>query len=47
MELLIAKNPDPDSSLPYLLRIPLSGTPILRARDVWQHTSAVYCQRPR
>ncbi|MCC8930533.1 histone-like nucleoid-structuring protein Lsr2 [Rhodococcus sp. I2R] len=43
MELLIAKNPDPDSSLPYLLRIPLSGTPLLRARDVWPRTNAVYC----
>ncbi|KQU58116.1 hypothetical protein ASG84_15785 [Rhodococcus sp. Leaf278] len=43
MELLIAKNPDPDSSLPYLLRLPLAGVPILRARDVWPRTNAIYC----
>lgn len=43
VELLIAKNPDADSSLPYLLRIPLSGVPLLRARDVWPRTNAVYC----
>lgn len=42
-ELLIAKNPDEGSSLPYLLRIPLAGVPILRARDVWPRTNAVYC----
>lgn len=42
-ELLIAKNPDSGSSLPYLLRIPLAGAPILRARDVWPRTNAVYC----
>lgn len=43
MELLIAKNPDPDSSLPYLLRIPLASAPLLRVRDVWPRTNAVYC----
>ncbi|MDJ0396041.1 ERCC4 domain-containing protein [Rhodococcus sp. G-MC3] len=43
MELVIAKNPDTDSSLPYLVRIPIAGVPLLRARDVWPRTSAVYC----
>jgi hypothetical protein len=42
VELLIARNPDPDSSLPYLLRVPVGDGLIFRARDVWPRTSAVY-----
>jgi hypothetical protein len=42
VELLIARNPDPASSLPYLLRVPLGDGLIFRARDVWPRTSAVY-----
>ncbi len=42
MELLIARNPDSASSLPYLLRVPLGGGLVFRARDVWPRTSAVY-----
>lgn len=42
MELLIARNPDPASSLPYLLRVPLGDGLVFRARDVWPRTSAVY-----
>lgn len=30
MELLIAVNPDPDSRLPYLLRLPIGGGLVLR-----------------
>ena len=45
-EFLIARNPDPDSSLPYLLRIPLGDTGIvLKARDTWPRTGKVYCHR--
>lgn len=43
MELLIAKNPDPESKLPYLVRVPLAGVPLLRARDAWPRTNAIYC----
>lgn len=43
MELLIAKNPDPDSSLPYLLHVPLSGGLVFRTKGVWPRTSALYC----
>lgn len=33
-DFLIAHNPDPDSSLPYLLRIPLGGDGVvIKARD--------------
>ena len=30
MELLIAVNPDPDSRLPYLMRLPLGGGIVFR-----------------
>jgi ERCC4 domain len=42
MELLIARNPDETSSLPYLLKVPLGGGLVFRARDTWPRTSAVY-----
>ena len=42
VELLIARNPDPESSLPYLLRVPIGDGLVFRARDVWPRTSAVY-----
>ncbi len=43
--LLIARNPDPDSSLPYLVRIPLGRGIVLRARDTWPRTAKIYCHR--
>jgi hypothetical protein len=45
-DFVIARNPDGDSSLPYLLRVPLGqhGV-ILKARDTWPRTSKVYCHR--
>jgi ERCC4 domain len=43
-DFLIARNPDRDSKLPFLLRLPLgNGGFVLRARDTWPRTSAVYC----
>lgn len=42
---LIARNPDPDSRLPYLLRLPLTDAPILKARDTWPRTARVFCHR--
>jgi hypothetical protein len=45
-DFVIARNPDADSALPYLLRIPLdSGGVILKARETWPRTSKVYCHR--
>lgn len=44
MELLVARNPDPDSSLPYLLRVPLDeGALVFRTKGTWPRTSALYC----
>ena len=40
---LVARNPDPESTLPYLLRVPLDGGLLLKARDRWPTTSRVYC----
>ncbi len=41
---VVAHNPDQASTLPYLLRIPVEGRPLLlKARDVWPRTSKVYC----
>lgn len=43
---MIARNPDPDSKLPYLLRLPLAGGPlVLKAADTWPRTAKVYCHR--
>jgi ERCC4-type nuclease len=44
VDLLIARNPDPDSSLPYLLRVPLGEHGLVfRAKDTWPRTNAIYC----
>lgn len=42
---IVAKNPDPASSLPYLVRIPIDGGVILKAREPWPATARVYCHR--
>jgi len=43
-DFLIARNPDPDSTLPYLLRLPLTEAGIvLKVRETWPRTAKVYC----
>jgi hypothetical protein len=42
---LVARNPEPDSRLPYLLRLPLGDGLVLKARDTWPRTARVYCHR--
>jgi len=45
-DLLIALNPEEDSSLPYLVRIPLGPAGIvLKTKDTWPRTSKLYCHR--
>jgi hypothetical protein len=45
-DFLVARNPDGDSKLPFLLRIPLGEQGvILKARDTWPRTAKVYCHR--
>jgi len=42
----VATNPDPDSTLPFLIRLPLPGGElVLKARDSWPRTAKVYCHR--
>jgi hypothetical protein len=43
VELLIARNPDEASTLPYLLRLPLAGGLVFRVKDTWPRTNAVFC----
>lgn len=44
-DFVIARNPDPDSALPFLLRLPLPRPVVLKARETWPRTSKVYCHR--
>lgn len=45
-DFVIARNPDGDSSLPFLLRIPLGQDGvILKARDTWPRVQKIYCHR--
>ena len=43
-EFVVARNPDPGSTLPYLIRLPLGSQDIvLKARDSWPRTAKIYC----
>jgi hypothetical protein len=45
-DLLVARNPEPDSSLPYLIRVPLGPDGIVvKARETWPGAAKVYCHR--
>jgi hypothetical protein len=42
----VVRNPDPGSSLPYLISLPLAeGALVLKAREVWPRTAKIYCHR--
>jgi ERCC4 domain len=42
-DFLIARNPDSDSTLPYLAKLPLGDGLVLRVKDVWPRTSKLFC----
>ncbi|MDT0426014.1 hypothetical protein, partial [Streptomyces evansiae] len=42
---VVARNPDPDSTLPFLVRVPLGQGIVLRAKLPWPRTAKVYCHR--
>lgn len=42
-ELLVAANPDPESRLVYLLRLPINGGMVFRTSGTWPRTKALYC----
>jgi hypothetical protein len=44
-EFVVARNPDPDSSLPYILAVPAGAGLTLKAADSWPIGSRVYCHR--
>ncbi|MET9326958.1 histone-like nucleoid-structuring protein Lsr2 [Tsukamurella sp. NPDC003166] len=43
MELVVAINPDPDSSLRYLIWVPLGEGRVFRTSDTWPRTIALFC----
>jgi len=43
VELLIARNPDSGSTLPFLLWLPLGDGLVFRTKGTWPRTSALYC----
>lgn len=42
---MVARNTEPGSTLPYLLRVPLGDGIMLKAKDTWPRTGKVYCHR--
>ena len=42
-ELLLAVNPDPDSRLPYLMRVPLGAGMVFRTSGTWPREKALFC----
>jgi hypothetical protein len=40
---VVARNPDEESSLPYLLQVPVGGGLVLKAAEPWPVSSRVYC----
>ncbi len=43
MQLLIARNPAADSTLPFLVLVPLGDGLVFRTKGTWPSTSALYC----
>ena len=42
----IARNPDGQSTLPYVLWVPVGSSPlVLKAKETWPRTAKVYCHR--
>jgi hypothetical protein len=40
---IVARNPEADSSLPYLVCLPIAGGTWMKARETWPRSSRVYC----
>jgi hypothetical protein len=44
VEFVIARNPDPASTLPFLVRLPVGSRPVvLEVKDTWPRTAKVFC----
>jgi len=44
-DFVVVRNPQADSKLPYLLRLPLEDGLVLKARETWPSSARVYCHR--
>ena len=44
-DFVVARNPDPQSALPFLIRVPLGAGVVLKARDSWPRHTKIYCHR--
>ncbi|MEN9506840.1 MAG: hypothetical protein RI958_2766 [Actinomycetota bacterium] len=43
---MIARNPDPESSLPFLVRLPVESRPVvLKVKDTWPRTAKIFCHQ--
>lgn len=40
---VVARNPDENSSLPYLVRLPIDGGIVLKTRESWPRANRAYC----
>ncbi len=40
---MVARNPNPDSSLPYLIWVPIGDGLVFRTKGTWPRTGALYC----
>lgn len=46
LEFVVARNTEPDSTLPFLVRLPLPDKAVvLKTKDTWPRTAKVYCHR--
>lgn len=44
-DFVIARNPDADSTLPFLVRLPLGDGLVLKTKETWPRTGKLYCHR--
>lgn len=42
-DFVLARNPETDSSLPYLVRLPIEGGIFFKTRETWPRASRSYC----
>lgn len=42
-QFVVARNPDPDSSLPFLVSLPIDGGVFLKTRESWPRANRSYC----
>lgn len=40
---VVARNPERETKLPYIVRLPVEGGLVLKTRDTWPKTARVYC----